>query len=113
MLFLSLLRADRFYGFRLYHQQRGQEREYYPAFCQPVYAAAVPAGRHFLFHRSFPGLAPAHICEILPLKQLNDDAMRNVAFEGAHLTDCWKQLGILTIWGIGTYAVAIKVFKWE
>jgi ABC-2 type transport system permease protein len=52
------------------------------------------------------------ICEILPLKQLND-AMRNVAFEGAHLTDCGKQLAILALWGIATYAIAIKVFKWE
>ena len=54
----------------------------------------------------------AEICEILPLKQLND-AMRNVAFEGAHLTDCWKQLAILAIWGVATYAVAVRVFKWE
>lgn len=51
-------------------------------------------------------------CEILPLKQLND-ALRNVAFEGVHLIDCWKQLGILALWGIATYAVAVKVFKWE
>lgn len=53
-----------------------------------------------------------NICEILPLKQLND-ALRNVAFEGAHLTDCGKQLGILAVWGIVTYAIAVKVFKWE
>ena len=45
-------------------------------------------------------------------KKVND-AMRNVAFEGAHLTDCGKQLGILAIWGIVTYAVAVRVFKWE
>jgi ABC-2 type transport system permease protein len=51
-------------------------------------------------------------CEILPLKQLND-ALRNVAFKGVHLIDCWKQLGILALWGIATYAVAVKVFKWE
>lgn len=59
----------------------------------------------------FPGWLQK-ICEILPLKQLND-AMRNVSFEGAHLTDCGKQLGILAIWGIVVYAVAVKVFKWE
>ncbi len=52
------------------------------------------------------------LCRILPLTHLND-AMRKVAFEGAHLTDCGKQIGILAIWGIITYAVAIKVFKWE
>ena len=52
------------------------------------------------------------LCKILPLTYLND-AMRKVAFEGAHLTDCWKQIGILGIWGVVTYAVAIKVFRWE
>ncbi len=51
-------------------------------------------------------------CNILPLKQLND-AMRNIAFEGAHLTDCGKQIGALALWGILTYAIAIRVFKWE
>lgn len=52
------------------------------------------------------------ICKILPLTHLND-AMRNVAFEGAHLSDCGKQLGILGIWMIVVYALAIKVFRWE
>ncbi len=52
------------------------------------------------------------ICKVLPLTHLND-AMRNVAFEGAHLTDCGKQLGILGIWMIVVYALAIKVFRWE
>jgi len=52
------------------------------------------------------------ICRILPLTHLND-AMRKVAFEGAHLVDCGKQLGILGIWTIVAYALAIKFFKWE
>jgi ABC-2 type transport system permease protein len=52
------------------------------------------------------------LCRILPLTYLND-AMRKVAFEGAHLTDCWKQIAIMGIWGIITYALAIKVFRWE
>ena len=52
------------------------------------------------------------LCKILPLTHLND-AMRNIAFEGAHLTDCWKQLGILGIWAVVGYTLAIKVFKWE
>ena len=38
-------------------------------------------------------------CKILPLTHLND-AMRNVAFEGAHLTDCGKQLGIIAVWAV-------------
>jgi ABC-2 type transport system permease protein len=51
-------------------------------------------------------------CDILPLKQLND-AFRNVAFQGATLFDCWKQIGVLLIWGAAIYVVAIKTFKWE
>lgn len=60
---------------------------------------------------NFPGwLQP--LCKILPLTHLND-AMRNVAFEGARLTDCGVQLGALAIWAFVGYAIAIKVFKWE
>ncbi|MBA4168707.1 MAG: ABC transporter permease, partial [Chitinophagaceae bacterium] len=51
------------------------------------------------------------ICKILPLTHLND-AMRNVAFEGAHLSDCGPQLGVLAIWGAVAYGLAIKFFKW-
>ena len=52
------------------------------------------------------------LCRMLPLTHLND-AMRNVAFEGAHLVDCGQQLGVLLIWGVIAYAVAVKVFRWE
>ncbi len=51
-------------------------------------------------------------CRILPLTYFND-AMRQIAFEGASLLDCGMQLGMLVLWGIIIYAVAIKVFKWE
>jgi ABC-2 type transport system permease protein len=60
---------------------------------------------------NFPGwLQP--FCKILPLTHLND-AMRNVAFEGAHLSQCGQQLGILGLWAIVAYAIAIRVFRWE
>ncbi len=52
------------------------------------------------------------ICRVLPLTHLND-AMRKVAFEGSHLVDCGKQLGILGIWMVIAYVLAIKFFKWE
>ena len=52
------------------------------------------------------------ISRALPLTYLND-AMRKVAFEGAGLWDVKQQILILVIWGIGIYAVAVKVFKWE
>jgi ABC-2 type transport system permease protein len=52
------------------------------------------------------------ISRALPLTYLND-AMRKVAFEGAGLWDVKHQILIMLIWGIGVYAVAVKVFKWE
>ena len=53
------------------------------------------------------------ICRnVLPLTQYND-AMRKLSFTGLHFWDCWKELGILGIWMIIIYAIAIKVFKWE
>jgi ABC-2 type transport system permease protein len=52
------------------------------------------------------------VCRVLPLTHLND-AMRNVAFEGAHLADCGKQIGILLLWGIAAYSIAVRVFRWE
>jgi ABC-2 type transport system permease protein len=52
------------------------------------------------------------ICRVLPLTHFND-AMRKIAFEGAHLGDCLTQLSILAVWAVVVYAVAIKVFKWE
>jgi len=51
-------------------------------------------------------------CNILPLTHFNN-AMRKIAFEGAHLGDCFKELGILALWAAVVYAVAIKAFKWE
>jgi len=60
---------------------------------------------------NFPGwLQP--LCKILPLTHLND-AMRNVAFEGARFSDCGTQLAVLGAWGVVAYAIAIRVFKWE
>ena len=52
------------------------------------------------------------ICKVLPLTQFND-AMRKIAFEGLHLTDCWRELGILAIWMVVTYLILVRVLKWE
>jgi len=52
------------------------------------------------------------ICKVLPLTHLNE-AMRNVAFEGAHLYDCGEQLIVLLIWGVVLYMIAVRVFRWE
>ena len=52
------------------------------------------------------------LCRVLPLTHFNN-AMRKIAFEGAHITDCGFEIAVLAIWGVIVYAVAVKVFKWE
>jgi ABC-2 type transport system permease protein len=52
------------------------------------------------------------ISKALPLTYLND-AMRKVAFEGANLPAVTKEIGILLIWTVIVYLIAVKVFKWE
>lgn len=53
-----------------------------------------------------------NLCMALPLTPFNN-AMRKISFEGLHLYDCWREIGILSIWMIVIYVVAIKVMKWE
>lgn len=82
----------------------------------PIYANLFMFPQYFLSGTFFPkGALPKSIqwlVEILPLTAVND-ALRKIAFEGIHLSGCWKQLGILGIWGVIVYAIAIKVFRWE
>ena len=52
------------------------------------------------------------ISKALPLTHLNT-AMRAVAFEGQSLWEVKNEIGILLLWGVIIYAVAVKVFKWE
>lgn len=65
----------------------------------------------FMSANNFPSwLQP--ICKALPLTQFNN-AMRIIAFEGKSLLDCGTQLGVIGIWMVIIYALAVKVFRWE
>ena len=52
------------------------------------------------------------ICRYLPLTCFNN-AMQKISYQGLNLWSTWKDVGILFIWGLIIYAVAIKVFRWE
>lgn len=82
----------------------------------PIYANLFMFPQYFLSGTFFPKSALPQsvqwLIEILPLTALND-ALRKISFEGAHIADCWRQLGILGIWGVLIYALTIKVFRWE
>ena len=52
---------DLIHGFWFYCEQCGEERKHHSTLCQPHHFAAIPAGRHFLLHRSFSRLAAASV----------------------------------------------------
>ncbi|HLK27654.1 MAG TPA: ABC transporter permease [Puia sp.] len=111
MIILSLFGLIVFMGFGFIVSSVAKNESSIPPFANLITMPQFLLGGTFFSTEAFPSWLQK-ICEILPLKQLND-AMRNIAFEGAHLTDCGKQIGALAIWGIVVYAIAIKVFKWE
>jgi ABC-2 type transport system permease protein len=111
MLLLSLLGLVVFMGFGFVISGVARNQNVIP-----IYANLFMFPQYFLSGTFFPKSAlPAGLQSVitfLPLTALND-AMRNVAFEGSSLFSCWKEIGILAIWGIIVYAVAVRVFKWE
>ncbi len=111
MLILSLLGLIVFMGFGFIISSVAKNESSIPPFANIFTLPQFLLGGTFFSTAAFPSWL-RNICEVLPLKQLND-AMRNVAFEGAALTDCGKQIGILALWGVVIYATAIKTFKWE
>ncbi|MBS1666563.1 MAG: ABC transporter permease [Bacteroidetes bacterium] len=111
MILLSLFGLIVFMGFGFIVSGVAKNESSIPPFANLITLPQFLLGGTFFSTDAFPTWLQK-FCDILPVKQLND-AMRNVAFEGATIFDCWKQIGALTIWGIVVYAVAIKVFKWE
>ncbi|RYY98507.1 MAG: ABC transporter permease [Chitinophagaceae bacterium] len=82
----------------------------------PIYANLFMFPQYFLsgtfFSReALPGFLQP-VIRFLPLTALND-AMRNVAFEGAGLTSCLPEIGVLLAWGFLIFFATVKVFRWE
>jgi ABC-2 type transport system permease protein len=73
----------------------------------PMY---VLSGAFFSYER-FPAFA-IPIIRALPLTALND-ALRAIMNDGKPLYAIWLELIVLTIWGLGSFVVALKIFKWQ
>lgn len=111
MLILSTLGIIVFMGFGFIISGIAKNESMVPPISNIVTLPQFLLSGTFFSIEAFPSwLQP--ICKALPLTYLND-AMRKVAFEGAGMWDVKMQILILVVWGIGIYAVAVKVFKWE
>lgn len=65
----------------------------------------------FFSSRRFPDVAQPFI-QALPLTQLNE-ALRETILEGASLAGVWFHLAVLALWGVVTFVLALKWFRWQ
>jgi ABC-2 type transport system permease protein len=111
MLLLSLLGLVVFMGFGFIVSGLARSESAIPPFSNLVTLPQFLLAGTFFPVENFPTwLQP--VCRVLPLTHLNE-AMRNIAFEGAHITDCGREIGYLLLWGVAVYAIAVRVFRWE
>ena len=111
MLILSFIALLVFMGFGFFISSVSKNQNLIP-----IYANLFMFPQYFLSGTFFPKTAlPAFLqpfIKFLPLTAVND-AMRNVAFEGATLVSCWPEILVMLVWGIFIYVITTKVFRWE
>jgi ABC-2 type transport system permease protein len=111
MLFLTAFGVVVFMGFGFVVSGIANSESTIPPIANVITLPQFLLAGTFVAVDAFPSwLQP--ICRIMPLTYLND-AFRKIAFEGQHLWNVGLELGVLTLWGIVVYAVAVKVFRWE
>jgi len=111
MLVLSVFGLVVFMGFGFVVSSIAKNESTIPPFANMITLPQfLLAGTFFAVDALPTWLQP--ICRMLPLTYLND-AFRKVAFEGQHLWNVGFEIGVIALWGVVVYAVAIKVFRWE
>ncbi len=111
MLVLSFIGLIVFMGFGFIVSGIAKSDSTIPPLANMITLPQFLLGGTFFTIDAFPKwLQP--ISRAMPLTHLNN-AMRNVAFEGQSLWQVKEEIGILLLWAVIVYAVAIKVFKWE
>ncbi len=111
MLLLSVLGLVVFMGFGFVVSGVAKNESSVPPIANLITMPQFLLSGTFFSIQNFPSwLQP--ISKALPLTYLND-ALRKIAFEGAGLFDVGHQILIVSLWGIGVYIIAIKVFRWE
>lgn len=111
MLLLSLIGLLVFMGFGFIVSNVAKNENTIPIFANFFTMPQLLLAGTFFSVSSFPSWMQT-FCNLLPLTHFNN-AMRKISFEGATILTTWKDVGVLLIWGVILYAVAIKVFKWE
>ena len=68
------------------------------------------SGVFFSYERFPESVKP--LIRLLPLTLLND-ALRAVINDAAGLTQIALQLALLAVWGVVTFAIGVRIFRWQ
>ena len=111
MLLLSFIALVIFMGFGFIISGLAKSDSTIPPLANIITLPQFLMGGTFFSIDAFPKwLQP--VSKAMPLTHLNE-AFRKIAFEGQSLWQVKTEVGILLLWGIAAYVVAVKVFKWE
>jgi ABC-2 type transport system permease protein len=111
LVFLIVLGAASFGGLGLLLASRAKTIETISGLMNLVMLPMWLLSGVFFSPERFPDWAQPFI-QVLPLTAMNN-ALRAVMLEGKSLTDLWWELGVLAVWGIIPFAIALKIFRWR
>jgi ABC-2 type transport system permease protein len=111
VIVLVLLGAGTFAGLGLLVASRAKTIEAVSGLMNLVMLPMWILSGIFFSSERFPD-AVQPIIKAIPLTPLID-ALRSVYLDGASLADQWSRIAILTAWGVGSFALALKWFRWN
>jgi ABC-type multidrug transport system permease subunit len=107
----SLLGAGSFAGIGLLMASRAQTLETVSGLMNLILLPMWVFSGVFFSSERFPdAIQPA--VNLLPLAALNQ-MLRGIMLEGSSLASYWPQVLLLTAYGVVTFAVALKIFRWK
>jgi ABC-type multidrug transport system permease subunit len=111
LLFTSLLAAMSFCGLGLLTGSRVSTMEGASGLGNMILLPMWLLSGSFFSSERFPDVVQPFI-NALPLTALNQ-ALRAIINEGHGLAEIWPRLLIVAAWGVVSFAVALKIFKWK
>ncbi len=65
----------------------------------------------FFASTNFPPVVQP-LLKLLPLTALND-GLRAIMIDGASIGSLTNELGVLAVWGVGSFVIALRIFRWQ
>jgi ABC-2 type transport system permease protein len=111
LVFLIVLGATMFSGIGLLVASRAKTLEAVSGLMNVVMLPMWMLSGIFFTSDRFPAAAQP-VIQILPLTPLIN-ALRSVMLEGSTLSSQAGQIAIMAVWGVVSFAVALKIFRWQ